>query len=261
MTNAMQRRRLVLAAALCGALGLPLPAGAIQIVELSAHSTNSAGNLTNASHSITAGKDTNGGATVVHDAGFVAGEATFELEPITDYVRTVDQGQLSFLGDTHWWSKTTAHLFVDPSTYRADVDVATTRTRVNEKYAVYAVAPNSASGFIHDAEPSANGGPGIRVNMLGYFNGGIYTEHFSSDPNTPHFFIGAEFGDSVAGPVEPDFATTLAAYNVGFHLVIDLDAAGVAMGDDYTFFESYSLGIGPGVTLNGLETAFVDIDP
>lgn len=243
-----------------------VPAQAIQLVEMSTQLEKLSGEVIADNNRLAPGGDLTESESRVGDVAVAATQATLKLMPINEYVvgvADIPSGPLQVLGDTRWVVKTSTTLHIGPNDWHfADSFANFTNTRGNEKYFVYAVAPNSASGFAPlDVGPSAGGGNGIRLLMTGYFNGGIYTDHFLNDPTVPHFDIGDGFGDMFGVPPGPTFHETLMQFNQGFAVVVDLDAAGVAVGENYIFREHFRLGVGPGVFLEPLQDAFVTIDP
>ena len=194
-------------------------------------------------------------------AGTVGATTTFEAEHLAQYAVQLRDPWYVIEGDTLWWTKMTAFLYIDKTAGdRATVDVIAKRTRDDENYAVYAVAPGSATGFVNDTglPPSAGGGNPIRLFMEGWFWGGDYS---SAEPS---FFYGDGFFDTYGEPPGPTFNETIIEYNQGFALIVDLNAANVQIGEEYQFRQLYALGTGPGVSVNDfddLNLAFVKIDP
>ena len=197
--------------------------------------------------------------------------STHDLSALKIYANQVDDstaGGLGFIGGINWWTKESAFLKISATDgHRSQNNTLSiaTRNRGSETHAILAVAPNSASGFADDTvSASTGGGNGIRLLMYAFFQGGNFTDHLFSDPTTPGFVFGDGFSDSGAPGVNnvgPTFGETLMAFNTGHSIVVDLAAAGVAVGDEYSFWQSYILGVGPGVWLTGNQVAFVDIDP
>jgi len=203
------------------------------------------------------------------DPATAAVHTTFEASPIKQYQAGLTDpafGALGYLNGTFWWVKESAHLKISAAdgSHRSMNNVLSqvTKTRDLETHAILAYAPNSFSGFADASVPaSTGGGNGVRLLVAAYFQGGDITDDIFLDPTTPGFVIGDGFSDLFGEPPGPTFGETLMALNTGHTIVVDLDAAGVAVGEDYRFIQSYKLGVGPGVRLTGNQVAFVDIDP
>lgn len=193
-------------------------------------------------------------------AGTIGATTTFEAEHLAHYAVQLGHPWYQVAGDTLWWTKLTAYLYIDKTAGdNATVDVITTRERGGENYAIYTVAPGSVVGFMNDGDlpPSTGGGNAIRLLMQGWFNGGDYSEQ-------PSFLYGDSFADTYGEPPGPTFNETIIDYNQGFALVVDLNAANVQVGEEYEFRQKYRLGTGPGVSVHdfdNLNLAFVKIDP
>ena len=257
---------------LCGVMPAT-PASAISVISMDVRLDTNAGLLQQTGDLVLGGPATRGEVSVGVGDALAMVSATFEAAPIKSYT-ALFAGHPSFtsLTDTHWWAKLEAHIRYDVDNLNPNGDfpvtfVSATRTRGAERYAVYAVVPGSASGFATDAGPSTGGGPGFRLGTNVQFLGGVYVpNHGPGDPFPPAVRIGAGPGDTdINGDPDPqpDFNTVIMQYNQGFALTVDLDAAEVEVGDEYSFSQSYSILLGPGVAANfdELDLAFANFDP
>ena len=149
------------------------------------------------------------------------------------------------LGDTRWLAKTGYYTHIEGEASFGFVEsVWSVQARGNERYAVWAMAPGSVSGFAPSSES-------VQLNMLVQFHSDAhpieFTDYFSAGTGP---FIGRQGG----------FHAVVASLNEdGVFFKVDLDALGVAKGENYGFLERYGLEYTGG--LDVAPAAFVNIDP
>jgi hypothetical protein len=216
-------------------LGPLLAAGvhaqAAMVVDFAVGLESLEGEVSNATGEIVEGSDREGAATAALGSSFVTASGTFLQPPIDTYVSRFSEAMNSVVtqwGDTRWASKIGVDFHLDALMYTAQSGPAGfTRDRTTEKYAAFAIAPNSASGFA----PINDG-----VSSIDLF----YNVQFFSDSQPLDFEnnLFAPFGSGPYLDFSGGFHDVLLDFNQGHILVVDLDAVGVGPGDWWGFVET-----------------------
>lgn len=162
---------------------------------------------------------------------------TYDLSSIKNYVATLGppSGGLEVVGDTRWIAKIgfDVHLqsFTPGQQFSRCQEAhlgpqAFTVERTNEKYAVWAIAPNSVTGFAPLLDE-----PGNTI---------AYNVQFFSDVAWPQDFASnlfAPFGNGPNLDFRGEWLDVITLMSQGHQLVVDLDVLGVAQGERYGFAE------------------------